>query len=116
MRKLLLLGAIILVAFASTSIAQAEGYEVLNPACAEYLGQVIPNNVFQQWLQDGWIVPCDECEPAAPDPTTAPLPGTECHLMVWTCGPGCHYTDCVQGAGAISCWCEYSVLPPPSPQ
>lgn len=112
MRRLLLLGAIVLVVFASASTARAEGYEVLNPACAEYLGQEIPNNVFQQWLQDGWIVPSDEEQPQ-PDPTTAPEQGTDCHLMVWTCGPGCHYTDCVLGKGAVSCWCEYSVLPPP---
>lgn len=112
MRKLII---IILAVLFIPTVALAEGYEVLNPACAEYLGERIPDDVFQQWLQDGWIIPSDEKQPES-DPARVPQPGSDCHLMTWPCGPGCHYVDCVSGAGAVHCWCEDGVLPPPPSQ
>jgi hypothetical protein len=105
-RRLLLLGAILVLVVLSTVVTPAEDkellYEVLNPACAEYLGKQIPDDVLQLWLDNGWIVPVQG----------APQQGNECHLYVRSCGPGCTYTDCIEGAGTISCWCDYSVLPP----
>lgn len=108
MGKLLLSGAILVLVVLSTVVTLAEDkellYEVLNPACAEYLGKQIPDGVLQLWLDNGWITPAD--------PQKAPQQGTECHLYVASCGPGCVYTDCIEGGGSVSCWCDYSVLPP----
>ncbi len=110
MRRLLLPGVILLLVVLSTVVTLAEDkellYEVLNPACAEYLGKQIPDDVLQLWLDNGWIVPVET------DPQKAPQQGTECHLYVASCGPGCTYTDCIEGAGTVDCWCDYSVLPP----
>lgn len=102
MRKLII---IVLVVLFVPTIALAESYEVLNPACAEYLGKRVPDDVFQQWLQDGWIAPESE-------PIRVPQQGQDCHLITEPCGPGCHYVDCVSGLGAVNCWCEDGVLPP----
>jgi len=110
MRKLLLLGAILLLVVLSAVVVLAKDkallYEVLNPACAEYLDKQIPNDILQHWLDEGWIVPVET------DPRQVPQQGGECHLYVRSCGHGCIYTDCIDGPGSIRCHCDYSILPP----
>jgi hypothetical protein len=88
------------------SSSQADDQKVIYEVLTEeaYPGQVLTDAEFQEWLDNGWLVP--------EDPNKAPQQGDDCHLVTKPCGPNCHYVDCVEGAGAVDCWCDQGVLPP----